>query len=109
MRRFVLLIMIMTLVPLSALQAETADEFDPSGFWTGAILKDGSVLPVEIQIDETQDGYQATSRFPDWYFYFPTRSETVRLTPKGLVIENLLAGDAVMELEPRFEQLVGVV
>ncbi|MEO1730154.1 MAG: alpha/beta fold hydrolase [Pseudomonadota bacterium] len=109
MRRFVLLIMIMTLVPLSALKAETADEFDPSGFWTGAILKDGSVLPVEIQIDATQGGYQATSRFPDWYFYFPSRPETVRLTPDGLVIEDLLAGDAVMELEPRFEQLIGAV
>lgn len=105
---FVLLLMII-LPPLSALQAQTADGFDPSGYWSGAIIKDSSVLPVEIQIDQTQDGYKASTRFPDWYFYFPSNFETVRITPEGLVIEDLLAGDAVMQLEPSFEQLIGVV
>ena len=109
MRCWFVWLLTMILAPLPALQAQTADGFDPSGYWTGAIIKDGSVLPVEIQIDETQDGYQATSRFPDWYFYFPSGFETVRMTAEGLVIEDLLAGDAVMRLEPTFEQLVGVV
>lgn len=29
---------------------EDTGAFDPTGHWIGAIVKDGSVLPVEIQI-----------------------------------------------------------
>ncbi|MEM9169070.1 MAG: alpha/beta fold hydrolase [Pseudomonadota bacterium] len=91
------------------LRAETLEDFDPSGYWTGAIIKNDSVLPVELQIDETETGYRAATIFPDWLFYKPSDFEVVRKTSEGLIIEDLLAGDAILELEPRFEQLVGTV
>ncbi|MEM1106761.1 MAG: alpha/beta hydrolase [Pseudomonadota bacterium] len=89
--------------------AEPAGAFDPTGHWTGAIIKDGSVLAVALEIEETVDGLRAQTRFPDWYFYTPSTFETVRATPSGIIIEDLLSGDAVLEVEPRFEQLFGAV
>lgn len=109
MRFWVLSILVVALLPSQKSFSETSEQFDPSGYWTGAIIKDGSVLPVGIQIDETTDGYQASTVFPDWLFYQPSTFETVRKTPDGLIIENLLDGDAVLELEPKFEQLIGTV
>ncbi len=89
--------------------ADQNPSFDPSGYWTGAIIKNGSVLPVELEIEKSDDTYIARTEFPDWFFYTPSSSETVRITPDGLIIEDLLAGDATLELEPRFEQLIGTV
>ncbi|MEM1412830.1 MAG: alpha/beta fold hydrolase [Pseudomonadota bacterium] len=89
--------------------AQDESPFDPTGYWTGAISQDGSVLRVEMQIDRSEHGYGATTTFPDWLYYFPSKPETVRVTGAGLVIEDLLSGDAVLELEPRFEQLIGTV
>jgi len=109
MRIWILSMLVVALLPSQKCFSETTEQFDPSGYWTGAIIKDGSVLPVGIQIDETADGYQAATEFPDWFFYQPSTFETVRKTPDGLTIEDLLDGDAVLELEPRFEQLTGTV
>ncbi|MEM9938588.1 MAG: alpha/beta fold hydrolase [Pseudomonadota bacterium] len=109
MRLGILLLLVTMLIQGFNTNAETPDSFDPTGYWTGAIIKDGSVLPVEIQIDEAGEDYQARTVFPDWYFYNPSSFESVRTTQNGLIIEDLLAGDAVLELEPRFEQLIGTV
>ena len=109
MRLWVLAAIIMILGQGSGLQAQVSNDFDPVGYWTGAIIKDGSVFPVELEIKVTTDGYRAQTVFPDWYFYEPSSFETVRLTQEGLIIEDLLAGDAVLEVEPSFEQLVGIV
>ena len=83
--------------------------FDPSGYWTGAIIQDGSVLPIELEIEKSEDAFLARTKFPDWFFYTPSSFETVRTTPDGLIIEDLYAGDANLELEPKFEQLIGTV
>ncbi|MEM9401725.1 MAG: alpha/beta hydrolase [Pseudomonadota bacterium] len=83
--------------------------FDPSGYWTGAIIKDGSVLPIELEIEKSDDAFIARTEFPDWFFYTPSSFETVRITSEGLIIEDLLSGDAILELEPKFEQLIGTV
>ena len=89
--------------------ADPEPEFDPSGYWTGAIIKDGSVLPIELEIEKSEDTFVARTEFPDWFFYTPSSVETVRTTSEGLIIEDLLSGDAVLELEPTFEQLIGTV
>ena len=89
--------------------ADPESEFDPSGYWTGAIIKDDSVLPIELEIEKSEDTFVARTEFPDWFFYAPSSVETVRTTSEGLIIEDLLAGDAVLELEPTFEQLIGTV
>ena len=109
MRLFVALCLLIGLTPGFALHAQTPDGFDPTGSWSGAIIKDGSVLPVEVEITATEDRLEARTHFPDWYFYTPSSPEAVRRTDQGLVIEDLLSGDAVLELEPTFEQLVGTV
>jgi len=109
MRFLIFSVFAAALMPIQQSFSEPTENFDPSGYWTGAIIKDGSVLPVGIQIDETADGYQAATVFPDWFFYQPSTFETVRKTPEGLTIEDLLDGDAVLDLEPRFEQLTGTV
>lgn len=109
MRIWKLSIILVAMLQSFAIHAQEPDEFDPAGYWTGAIIKDGSVLPVEVQIDRTDEGLEATTRFPDWLFYYPDATETVRRTEQGLVIEDMLAGDAVLELEPRFEQLFGTL
>jgi len=109
MRFWKLLVLVTILVQGFEASAQSPDSFDPTGYWTGAIIKGGSVLPVEIQIDEGEDGYQARTVFPDWLFYDPSSFETARTTSDGLIIEDLLAGDAILELEPRFEQLIGTV
>lgn len=109
MKPGILLLMVTMLLQGFNINAQTPDTFDPTGFWSGAIIKDGSVLPVEIQIDEADEDYQARTVFPDWYFYNPSSFEPVRTTSNGLIIEDLLAGDAFLELEPRFEQLIGTV
>ncbi|NJO13774.1 MAG: hypothetical protein HC870_00535 [Rhizobiales bacterium] len=109
MRFWLLPILVAALVQSSIVDAQSTEGFDPAGYWTGAIIKDGSVLPVEVEIVRTQDGHQATTAFPDWYFSQPSSAVTVRTTSQGMIIPNLLAGDAVMELEPRFQQLTGTV
>lgn len=109
MRLLIALCLLIGLTPGFALHAQSSQDFDPTGSWTGAIIKDGSVLPVEIDIAENEDRFEARARFPDWYFYSPSSPETVRRTEQGLVIEDLLSGDAVLELEPTYEQLVGTV
>jgi len=109
MRLWIVLFVLMSVIPCTGLRAQPSDEFDPTGHWTGAIIKGESVLPIEIQIDASDDNYEATARFPDWYLYQPSNPDTVRRTATGLVIEDLLSGDAVLELEPTFEQLIGTV
>lgn len=109
MRFWLLPIFIAALVQSTCIRAQSTEGFDPAGNWTGAITKDGSVLPVEMEIVLSEDGYQATTVFPDWYFSDPSGPATVRQTSGGLIIENLLAGDAIVELEPKFEQLTGTV
>ncbi|MEO1643252.1 MAG: alpha/beta fold hydrolase [Pseudomonadota bacterium] len=94
---------------MSGFQAHADEEFDPTGYWTGAIIKNDSVLPVELQISFSEDGLRSKTTFPDWLFYRPYGFENVRVTSTGLIIEDLLSGDAVLELEPRFEQLIGTV
>ena len=89
--------------------ADPEPEFDPSGYWTGAIIKNGSVLPIELEIVKPEGAFVARTEFPDWFFYTPSSVETVRTTSEGLIIEDLLSGDAVLELEPTFEQLIGTV
>ncbi|MEL6416666.1 MAG: hypothetical protein AAFQ15_17180, partial [Pseudomonadota bacterium] len=89
--------------------ADHDSSFDPSGYWTGAIIKDGSVLPVELEIEKSDGAFIARTEFPDWFFYSPSSFETVRITSEGLIIEDLLSGDAILELEPKFEQLIGTV
>jgi len=88
---------------------QSLSDFDPTGYWRGAIIKDGSVLPLELQIERAEQNFEATSHFPDWFFYRASRPEIVRRTAKGLIIEDLLDGDAVLELEPQYEQLIGTV
>ncbi|MEM6584981.1 MAG: alpha/beta hydrolase [Pseudomonadota bacterium] len=89
--------------------AQTPDRFDPVGHWTGAIVKEGSVLPVEIEIEATPDGYQARTTFVDWHLYRQSSPDPVRQTPEGITITGFLVGDAVLELEPTREQLFGPV
>ncbi|MEM6817992.1 MAG: alpha/beta fold hydrolase [Pseudomonadota bacterium] len=89
--------------------AEPIDGFDPVGYWKGAIVKDGAVFPVEIEIARNAEGLAASTRFPDWLFYEPFGFEKVIQTSDGLTIIDLLEGDAKLLLEPRFEQLVGTV
>lgn len=107
MRIIVLIFLAVTGFHASDARAQADGAFDPQGFWTGAIVEDASVLLVEIEIDKADDGYEAETSFPDWIFYAPSRSESVRLTANGLVIEGLLSGDAVLEYEPVSDQLVG--
>ncbi|MEE4199944.1 alpha/beta hydrolase family protein [Erythrobacter sp.] len=109
MRIWTILLPMALMVPDGTLRAQTAEDFDPTGYWTGAIVKEGSVLPVEIDIEATEEGLRADTRFSDWYFYSPSNFEIVRKTANGLIIEDFLAGDAVLALEPRFEQLIGSV
>ncbi|MEO1327940.1 MAG: alpha/beta fold hydrolase [Pseudomonadota bacterium] len=89
--------------------AEPLDRFDPVGYWKGAIVKDGSVLSVEVRIERSAEGLTASTRFPDWLFYEPSGFEKVVRSPDGLTILDLLEGDAKLLLEPRFEQLIGTV
>lgn len=111
MRLWILPFLIVTMVQGTLVQAQSTNRFDPSGFWTGAIMQEGSVLPVEVTIEAAEDGegYRAKSSFPDYYFYSAPGFDAVRVTDNGLVIEDLLGGDAVLELEPKFEQLFGTV
>lgn len=97
----------LTLVPIATAQADTS--FDPSGFWRGAIVKQGSVFPVELTIERSEKGYEARTRFPDWLNYLPRGTEIVRVTETGLIIEDLLDGDAVLQREPEFGQLIGPI
>ncbi|MEM1087557.1 MAG: prolyl oligopeptidase family serine peptidase [Pseudomonadota bacterium] len=108
-RYWVVSIFILALSGSLNLNAQTSDTFDPSGYWTGAIIKNDSILPIELEVSSTQDGFQARTTFPDWIFYRPFGYENVIRTQKGLIIEDLLSGDAVLELETRFEQLIGTV
>lgn len=109
MRFWLLQMFIAALVQSSSVHAQSTEGFDPAGYWTGAIIKDGSVLPVEVEIVLSENAYLATTTFPDWYFSEPSGPATVRQTTDGLIIKNLLAGDAIVELEPKFEQLTGTV
>lgn len=109
MRLWRYLILLIGFAAASSAWAQDEVAFDPSGYWTGAIIKNESVLRVEMQIDQTDEGLRATTTFPDWFAYFPNKRDIVRRTQDGLVIEGLLASDATLELEPRFEQLVGTL
>ena len=95
--------------PEAAQQATHASAFDPTGFWTGALIKDGSVLPVDIAIDVTPDGLKARTTFVDWHLYTQAQPDPVRMTDTGIVIVDFLVGDAVLELEPQRGQLFGPV
>lgn len=112
MRLWILPFLVFALVQAALVQAQTTQGFDPSGHWTGAIMQEGSVLPVEVTIEkgeEAEEGYRAKTAFPDWIFYRASDFDTVRVTDNGLVIEDLLGGDAILELEPKFEQLFGTL
>ncbi|MEO0417652.1 MAG: alpha/beta hydrolase [Pseudomonadota bacterium] len=93
----------------SLVSAQETNRFNPTGYWTGAIIKQDSVLPIEIEIEAEGDDITATTLFPDWYFYRPSKPEEIQRTADGLVIKDLLDGDAVLEVESRFEQLFGSV
>ena len=103
----VTVVMVMSVVAPAVASAQDRAAFDPTGYWTGAIIKDGSVLPLTLDISADAEGYSAATRFPDWLFYVPKTRERVILTETGLVVRDLLSGDAVMVLEPRHEQLTG--
>ena len=109
MRLLRYLILLIGFAAGSSAWAQDKVAFDPTGYWAGAIIKNDSVLRFEMQIDQTDEGFRATTTFPDWFAYAPNKREIVRRTQNGLVIEDLLAGDATLELEPRFEQLVGTL
>ena len=109
MRLWMLPLLVLALVQGSLVQAQGSEDFDPSGHWTGAIVQEGSVLPLEVTIEEAEEGYRAKTAFPDWIFYRASGFDAVRVTEDGLVIEDLLGADAVLELEPKFEQLFGTV
>ena len=109
MRLWVLATLFLAILQAPLARVEAHEDFDPTGFWSGAIIRDSLVLPVEVEIVETPEGYRATTLFPDWYFYRPQNPEIVRKTANGLIIEDLLSGDAILELEPRFEQLTGTI
>ncbi|MGB3457424.1 MAG: alpha/beta hydrolase [Litorimonas sp.] len=106
MARFVLSLALVLSSALAA-QADDKNAFDPTGYWTGAVVREGSVLPVSVTIERTLTGFEAETLFQDWYFYKPNAREPAELTDNGLVIRDFLSGDAVLRLEPRFEQLIG--
>ncbi|MEE4212791.1 MAG: alpha/beta fold hydrolase [Parvularcula sp.] len=89
--------------------AQEAAPFDPTGHWSGGVLKDGAVLPVEVLIEAGESGYRAWTRFPQWIFYEPAEATPVEIAQGKIVIRDLYEGDAVLVREPRFGQLFGEI
>ncbi|NQX94539.1 MAG: alpha/beta hydrolase [Erythrobacter sp.] len=62
-----------------------------------------------MEIEATVDGLKARTNFVDWHLYQQATPDSVRQTDDGIVIVDFLVGDAILELEPRREQLFGPV
>lgn len=107
LRRF-LVAFLLTLFPTLA-SASDRQVFDPSGYWTGAIVKNGAVLPIRLDIARDGEGFSAETHFDDWIFYAPSSRDAVELTENGIVVRDLLSGDARLVVEPRYQVLSGTV
>lgn len=106
MPRFIVVLLVW-LVGVSPTCAQDGAAFDPTGYWTGAIIKDGSTLPITVEIEPDGSGYTAKTLFTDWIFYRPTARETVEPTDEGMIIRDLLSGDATLIMEPDSQQMTG--
>ncbi|MCQ8183930.1 alpha/beta hydrolase family protein [Parvularcula maris] len=98
--------MIAALAALLTLQTEGARPL--AGHYTGAIIQDGTPIVVEMEVRADGEAVTAVSRFPEWLWYEPS-ADLVRVTEEGIVIEGFYGGDAVLQRDPRFGQLVGEV
>ncbi|MCM8556205.1 alpha/beta hydrolase family protein [Sphingomicrobium sediminis] len=84
-----------------------ADEDLLTGHWQGALMRDGAPLLVEMEISRGDDGLVAETRFPEWLTY-QSSMDAVRIDER-VIIEDFYGDDAVLELDPKFAQMVGSV
>jgi hypothetical protein len=39
------------------------------GYWAGALMREGSVLLLEVELEETDGGLISRTTVPEWYWY----------------------------------------
>lgn len=78
------------------------------GFWTGAIVKSGSALLVEVTIERAPNGaLQAETHFPDWLWHDPRLKESVERSGNQVIIADFYEADAVLQYDSTHRQMIG--
>ncbi|MEL6506297.1 MAG: alpha/beta fold hydrolase [Pseudomonadota bacterium] len=88
---------------------QETDPYDPSGYWSGAVIQRGSVLRVNVAIVKNEGGFAAEVYFPDWIFYAPMDKNAVAVAGDTLVIDDFLGGDAQLTIDAKSSQMFGSV
>ncbi|NNU15624.1 alpha/beta fold hydrolase [Parvularcula sp. ZS-1/3] len=78
-------------------------------YYEGALTIDGTPVAVSVSFSEADDGaLTAKTVIAEWITY-DLDPDPVRLTKTGVVIEGFYGGDAVLQRDERFGQLVGTI
>ena len=87
---------------------------DLTGHWRGAIIDGASVLNIAVEIapmvQEGTGGLGAATRIDDWLWYGYLDPDPVTIGEAGqITIEGFYGGDAGLEYDPAYRQLVGTL
>lgn len=108
--------MAMALALVSDVSAQNRDgtlsradiEAELIGHWAGGVVREGSILRLELEFRRGEDGLEVTRNFLDWLGYGVLDPVPVTVAENGeITIEALYYGAARLRLDPLYRQLVG--
>jgi uncharacterized protein len=104
----VALLLLVSLWSGGSIYAQTADEGQLEGFWTGAFTRDGAVQVLSAEIRREGDKLSIEMEVPDRPFAAPVRSAIER-DANGRLKFDTHYGPASIVLDPTFLEMTGTV
>lgn len=102
------ILVLLSFLCVGSVMAQTANEAQMEGFWSGAFVRDGAVQIVNAEIRREGEKFSIEMEVPDRPFAAPVKSIIAREANGRLRFETLY-GPALVALDPALLELVGDV